>query len=103
MIKITRGWPPARRKAQAERIRTQKPWLHSTGPRTIKGKQRTRLNGLKHNMRSAAMRRLRRALQKQRYYMRLLEGDFVKGPQLAAMQFGRAGFAQHRHGQKTDL
>jgi hypothetical protein len=70
MKAVTRGWPPSRRKAQAERIRAQKPWLRSTGPRTIAGKQRMRLNALKHNMRSAAMLRLRRALQEQRLWIK---------------------------------
>lgn len=66
----TRGWPESRRKAQAERIKQQKPWLHATGPRTTEGKEKTRLNSVKHNMRSAAMLRLRRALARQRFYMK---------------------------------
>ncbi|QQG37316.1 MAG: hypothetical protein HYS17_06025 [Micavibrio aeruginosavorus] len=47
------GWNTARRLAASERIRTHKPWLKSTGPRTPAGKAITRLNALKHGRRSA--------------------------------------------------
>ncbi len=67
--KPAKGWPPARRKAQAERIRAAKPWLRSTGPRTAAGKARSRLNALRHCHRSAAMRRLRRVMKMQRAFI----------------------------------
>lgn len=70
MTTQTRGWPPSRRKAQAERIRRQKPWLHATGPRTLAGRHRASLNAIKHHMRSAPMLRLRRALARQRWFLR---------------------------------
>jgi FkbM family methyltransferase len=66
----TRGWPPSRRKAQADRIRQRKPWLHSTGPRTPEGKRRTSLNAVKHYMRSAAMRRIHAAMRRQRAFLK---------------------------------
>ena len=68
-VKITRGWPPARRKAQSLRCRAQKPWLHSTGPRTLAGKLRTRYNGHKHGMTAAHWRTLTRALKHQRDFI----------------------------------
>ncbi len=45
-------WSPERRAKQAELIRSAKPWLKSTGPRTDAGKARCAANALKHGFRS---------------------------------------------------
>jgi len=42
------GWTPQRRKAQSARVRAQKIWLQSTGPRSVAGKARSAANSLKH-------------------------------------------------------
>ena len=62
----SKGWPPERRKAQAERIRQQQPWTHSTGPRTEAGKTRAALNATTHGMTGTAAQELRDALRTQR-------------------------------------
>ncbi len=49
----SRSWTPERRAAQAERMRTQKPWLKTTGPKTDAGKQRVAKNSQTHGRRSA--------------------------------------------------
>ena len=41
------GWTPERRAQQAQRIRQQKPWLHSTGPKTEEGKAKVARNAYK--------------------------------------------------------
>jgi hypothetical protein len=38
------GWTPERRARQAELIRGWRPWESSTGPRTVEGKARSRMN-----------------------------------------------------------
>jgi uncharacterized protein (DUF305 family) len=45
---MPRQWTDEQRKAQAERARAQKPWKHSTGPKTVKGKKAVSQNALKH-------------------------------------------------------
>jgi hypothetical protein len=71
----TRGWPEARRKQQAERIRQTRPWTHSTGPRSADGKARASQNGTTHGMNTPAGRELRNALRAQRHLIALLESQ----------------------------
>jgi len=56
------GWTTEKRARVAERTKAQKPWLKSTGPRTIKGKVRVSQNAYRHGRASvrykAAYRRL---------------------------------------------
>ncbi|MEM8833797.1 MAG: hypothetical protein AAGB32_04575 [Pseudomonadota bacterium] len=74
--KVTRGWPPVRRAAQAARCRAQQPWKHSTGPKTAIGKARSAQNTVQHGLRSARWRleltRLRDSLRAHRQYCRSL-------------------------------
>ena len=66
MTQNAKGWPPERRKAQAERIRQQQPWTRSTGPRTEAGKTRAALNATTHGMTGTSAQELRDALRAQR-------------------------------------
>lgn len=50
-------WTLEARAAQAAKIRAWQPWLNSTGPRTIAGKERCKLNAEKHGRYSADARR----------------------------------------------
>ena len=61
--KETKGWSTERRAAQAERCRTNRPWEHSTGPKTQAGKEAASRNALKHGTRSGVYNALRRALK----------------------------------------
>ncbi len=45
---MSKGWTEERRKAQAERCRSNKPWEKATGPKTDKGKARSSMNAFKH-------------------------------------------------------
>lgn len=74
-----KGWTAERRQLQAARIRMQKPWLHSTGPRTVKGKARSSRNAFKHGRRSAEyigrMKDIYRFLRVQRKYLVLVRQE----------------------------
>ncbi len=50
---MPRRWTAEQKAVQAEKIRQWKPWLKSTGPRTIPGKYKTSQNALKHGLRTA--------------------------------------------------
>lgn len=54
----TKGWPPERRAAQRLRIRAQKPWLKSTGPRSVAGKATSARNATRHGLNGARYRLL---------------------------------------------
>ena len=49
-------WTPEARAAQSAKIRGWRPWMNSTGPRTVAGKERCRLNAEKHGGYSADAR-----------------------------------------------
>ena len=72
-MKSSNGWTPERRAQQAARIREQKPWLQSTGPKSAAGKASVSRNAFKggywRELRDIT-RRLKKGLQEQQ---RLLE------------------------------
>ena len=47
-----KGWTPDRRARQSARVRETQPWRHATGPRSEAGKARSKMNGLKHGLRT---------------------------------------------------
>jgi hypothetical protein len=59
-------WTPEAREAQREKqrqlIHQQRPWQHSTGPRSATGKAIVAQNALKHGLRSKEMRELQSQL-----------------------------------------
>jgi hypothetical protein len=73
MQAVTRGWPPERRKKQAENARRTRPWLCSTGPKTPEGKARTRMNGEKRSRLSARLRFVRSVLAAQRRFLKIVK------------------------------
>ena len=62
-------WTEERRRAQAERARAQKPWLKSTGPRSVEGKKIASRNSYKHGLRSAPVHNLRKYMRDQRRFV----------------------------------
>lgn len=79
---------PAAKPAQKPRpsIHVYKPWRKSTGPRTARGKEISRMNALKHGNRSAAAISQRRAVK---HYLRV-QKEFLKQVRLL-LRLQRAG------------
>lgn len=65
-------WTPERRAAAALRASRQKPWLHSTGPKTKAGKGRSRYNAYKHGLNSCYAKKFRAALRQQSRFLTAL-------------------------------
>ena len=49
------GWTEERRKKRSKLTRLLKPWMHSTGPKTVEGKAISSQNARKHGLRSRQM------------------------------------------------
>ena len=69
------GWNDTRRREQAARIRQQKPWEQTTGPRTAEGKNTASQNAYKHGLERAEIRLLCRLLRLQRAYIKNIVPD----------------------------
>ena len=80
-----KGWTPERRAAQAARARAQKPWLHSTGPRSYAGKKRCKMNAIKHGHRSVRMRTLSKLLRAQQLFLARWRSGNYKPPKRAVL------------------
>ena len=65
-------WTEEARALQAARIRDQKPWLQTTGPKGAMAKRRVSRNALKHGGRSRAMGDINLLLRRQRQEMQVL-------------------------------
>ena len=61
---MANGWTPERKARQAELIRLWKPWKHSTGPKTPRGKAVASRNADKGGRRPF-LERVRRMLREQ--------------------------------------
>jgi hypothetical protein len=66
----SKSWTLERRAAQRARMKAQKPWLKTTGPKTPEGKAAVSQNALKHGYRSAEFRALCAALSAQAKFVR---------------------------------
>jgi hypothetical protein len=58
------GWSAERRRRQGLAIRIWSPWERSTGPKSVSGKAKSRMNAWKHGARGAAVRHLAKLLRK---------------------------------------
>ncbi len=73
-----RKWTDEERAAQALKIRQQKPWKHASGARMQEGKEKSRMNALKHGIYSAETKAIyayfaecRHVIQQARILMRM--------------------------------
>ena len=64
-----RVWTIEERQKQAERIRSQKPWLKSTGPRTTRGKIASSRNAMRHGCYGTEFKMLSLYLKMQKHYI----------------------------------
>ncbi len=71
------AWTEERRKQQAEICRKNKPWLKSTGPKTLQGKATVALNARKYKewFHEEAIERRRSLFERQKERLRLLHRE----------------------------
>jgi len=79
---MAKGWTEARRRAQAERCRANRPWEHSTGPKSAAGKARSALNAYKHGGDAAYKALIKEMLHHNREFLKsagaLTEIELIK-------------------------
>ncbi len=68
-------WTDERRQKQREAIRRWKPWLGSTGPRTLPGKMRSCMNALRHGRRGEQVRRFDALIRHQQRFLQLVNAQ----------------------------
>ena len=95
-----RNWTLEARKAQSEAIRRWQPWKNSTGPKTQGGKNICRLNALRGTAYNDNMIELRKTLDRQarflrllRHAMRLRAGGFFQGQTIMMKSIAAEGQA----------
>ena len=74
---MANGWTPERRKKQSELIKSWKPWEKSTGARSSEGKNKSKMNALKHGCRSEEFRKLETYMAAQNKMIREIENEIV--------------------------
>jgi FkbM family methyltransferase len=83
---LNSGWTDERRARQAAMMRDRKPWLRSTGPRSVQGKARSSQNALKHGARGAEIKAIRRSLRESRAFL-----TFIRDTLRAMARLRQAG------------
>lgn len=73
MTQKRHAWPEKRKVAQAAQIRKARPWEHTTGPKTKRGKAASSLNALKHGLRSETVQMLRKVLRAQKVWAKRIK------------------------------
>ncbi len=68
-----RQWTPEERAKQSAAIKKWKPWVNSTGPKTLAGKAAARMNALKHGARSQQWSKFKKILRAQRQFVSRIE------------------------------
>jgi hypothetical protein len=73
---MPRQWTDEQRQHRAEMIRRHKPWQKSTGPKTLAGKNRSKINAHKHGARSAVAARLRAVLRRHSIFLEAVDAHW---------------------------
>jgi len=66
-------WTEERRKKQTEIIKTTRPWLNSTGPKSKEGKAIASQNAIKHGLRGGTFREATQLLSDNNKLLKELE------------------------------
>ncbi len=82
-----RTWTPEQRARQSALLRRLKPWTRSSGPRTAAGKEKSRMNALRHGFRSAQMKEFNAILRVHRRFLGRIRAS------IAAAGRGHGGFS----------
>ncbi len=59
-----RKWTQEEKKKQAKLIHNWQPWINSTGAKTLKGKQASKMNAQKHGLYGAEFKELKKELSR---------------------------------------
>ena len=70
-----RAWNDNQKREQSKIARARKPWLASTGPKTIEGKKTSSGNAFKHGAYSGQTKRFKRVLRLQSAFLKKYKAD----------------------------
>lgn len=98
--KHTEAWDWERKRKQREVILRHKPWLKSTGPKTIEGKEKSSKNSVDH-FKKLSMKAIDQIFKKQERLINLLKNENAMNAHIQEIEDELAGIKQLIKGTGT--